>query len=89
MDGSTSGFPVLYYLSEFAQFLSIELMMASNHLILCHPLLLLPSIFPSIRIAFWGVGKHWSNTTTYNKGHLPKVLFLLKKNKVWTHLPKS
>ena len=28
---------------------SIELMIPSNHLILCHPLLLLPSIFPSIR----------------------------------------
>ena len=31
------------------RFLSIELVMLSNHLILCHPLLLLPSIFPSIR----------------------------------------
>ena len=29
---------------------SIETMMPSNHLILCHPLLLLPSIFPSIRV---------------------------------------
>ena len=29
---------------------SIELMMPSNHLILCRPLLLLPSIFPSIRV---------------------------------------
>ena len=29
--------------------MSIELAMPSNHLILCHPLLLLPSIFPSIR----------------------------------------
>ena len=29
---------------------STELVMASNHLILCHPLLLLPSIFPSIRV---------------------------------------
>ena len=28
--------------------MSIELVMPSNHLILCHPLLLLPSIFPSI-----------------------------------------
>ena len=28
----------------------IESMMPSNHLILCHPLLLLPSIFPSIRV---------------------------------------
>ena len=30
--------------------LSITLVMPSNHLILCHPLLLLPSIFPSIRV---------------------------------------
>ena len=29
---------------------SIELVMPSNHLILCHPLRLLPSIFPSIRV---------------------------------------
>ena len=32
------------------KFMSIELVMLSYHLILCHPLLLLPSIFPSIRI---------------------------------------
>ena len=30
--------------------ISIESMMPSNHLILCHPLLLLPPIFPSIRV---------------------------------------
>ena len=30
--------------------MSIELVMLSNHLVLCHPLLLLPSIFPSIRV---------------------------------------
>ena len=30
--------------------MSIELMMPSNHFILCHPLLLLPSILPSIRV---------------------------------------
>ena len=30
--------------------MSIELMMPSGHLIFCHPLLLLPSIFPSIRV---------------------------------------
>ena len=30
--------------------MSIMLVMSSNHLILCHPLLLLPSIFPSIRV---------------------------------------
>ena len=33
-------------------FMSIESVMPSNHLILCHPLLLLPSIFPSIRVFF-------------------------------------
>ena len=32
------------------QLMSIESVMPSNHLILCHPLLLLPSIFPSIRV---------------------------------------
>ena len=30
--------------------MSIELVTPSNHLILCHPLLLLPSVFPSIRV---------------------------------------
>ena len=32
------------------RFMSIELVLPSNHLILCHPLLLLTSIFPSIRV---------------------------------------
>ena len=32
------------------KFMSTELVMPSNHLILCHPLLLLPSVFPSIRV---------------------------------------
>ena len=35
---------------SFLKLLSIESMMPSNHLILCHPLPLLPSIFPSIRV---------------------------------------
>ena len=39
------------YLSQCSpKFMSIESVMPSNHLILCHPLLLLPSIFPSIRV---------------------------------------
>ena len=32
------------------KFMSIELVMRSNHLILCHPFFLLPSIFPSIKV---------------------------------------
>ena len=49
-------FPVLYYLLGFAQIYihrvndAIKSVMPSNHLILCHPLLLLPSVFPSIRV---------------------------------------
>ena len=35
---------------NFLKLMSIESVMPSNHLILCHPLLLLPSIFPSIRV---------------------------------------
>ena len=50
VDCSMPGFPVLYHLLEFVQTLGIESVMPSNHLILCHPLLLLPSIFPSIRV---------------------------------------
>jgi len=50
MDCSTPGSSVLHYLPEFAKFMSIESVMPFNHLILCHPLLLLPSVFPSIRI---------------------------------------
>ena len=35
---------------SLTKLMSIESMMPSNHLILCHPLLLLPSIFPSIKV---------------------------------------
>ena len=41
--------PVLHYLPEFAKLMFIESLMPSNHLILCCPLLLQPSAFPSIR----------------------------------------
>jgi len=49
-DCSRQVFPVLHYLPEFAQIRVLESVMLSNHLILPHPLLLLPSIFPSIRV---------------------------------------
>ena len=44
MDCSTPGFSVHHQLPELL--VSIESVLPSNHLILCHPLLLLPSIFP-------------------------------------------
>ena len=54
--------------------MSIESVMPSNHLILCHPLLLLPSIFPSIRIfssesvfhSRWP--KYWSFSFSLSQG---------------------
>ena len=60
MDCSTPGFPVHYHL-ELLKLVSIELVMPSNHLILCHPLLFLPSIFPSIR---WEVSQPMSQLFT-------------------------
>ena len=50
MDRSTSGLPVPHHLLEFAQVHGHWIVIPSNHLILCRPLLLLPSIFPSNRV---------------------------------------
>ena len=50
MDCCTPGLPIHHQLLEFTQLTSIESVMPSNHLILYHPLLLPPSIFPSIRV---------------------------------------
>ena len=50
MDCSTPGLPVHHQLPELLKLMSIESVILSDHLILCCPLLLLPSIFPSIRV---------------------------------------
>ena len=49
MDCSTPGFPVPIS-QNLLKFMSIESVMPPNHLILCCLLLLLPSVFPSIRV---------------------------------------
>ena len=49
MDCSTPGLPVHHQHWSLLKLMAIELVMPSNHLILC-PLLLLSSIFPSIRV---------------------------------------
>jgi len=52
MDCSRPGYPVLHHVPDFAQtFMSIESVMPSNYLILCHPFLFLPTIFPRIKIS--------------------------------------
>ena len=50
MNRSMPGLPVHHQLPESTQTHVHELVMTSNHLILCRPLLLLPSIFPGIRV---------------------------------------
>ena len=50
MNCSTPGLPVHHHLPELLKLMPLKLVMPSNHLILCCPLLLLPSIFPSIRV---------------------------------------
>ena len=65
MDYSTPTFLSITNSWSLLRLMSIELVIPSNHLILCHPLLLPPSIFPSIRV-FSNVSvvcirrtKHW------------------------------
>ena len=50
MDCSMLGFRVLQYAQSLLKFTSIESVMLFNHLILFHLILLLPSIFPSIKV---------------------------------------
>ena len=50
MDCSTPDLPVHHQFPELTQLMSTESVMPFNLLILCHPLLLLLSIFPSIRV---------------------------------------
>ena len=50
MDCSTPGSLSFTVSWSLLKLMSIELVMPSNYLVLCHPCLLLPSIFPSIRV---------------------------------------
>ena len=50
MNRSTPGLPVHHQLLEFTQTHVQQVSMPSNHLILCCPLLLLPSNFPNVRV---------------------------------------
>ena len=50
MNHSMPSLPAHHQLQSLLKLMSTESVMPSNHLILCHPLLLLPSIFPNIRV---------------------------------------
>ena len=66
MECSTPDLPVHPQLLQLIKPMSIVSVRPSNHLILCHPLLLLPSVFPSIRVFSNGSAlcirwpKYWS-----------------------------
>ena len=82
MDCSTPGFPVPHHLPErLLKLMSIESVIPSNHLFLCHPLFLLPSIFPSIRVFSSEVTprirwpKYWSFSISPSSEYSGLILF--------------
>ena len=68
MDCSAPGFPVLRNLQSLFKLMSTELVMPSNHLILCRPLLFLSSIFSSIRVFSKGLALciKWPENYSFN-----------------------
>ena len=84
MDHSTPGFSVPHYLPEFAHTQTIELVIPSSHLILYCPLLLLPSIFPSIRVFsnesahHIGWTKYWSFSFSISSSNEYSVLLFFR-----------
>ena len=93
MDCNTPDFPVLIISQSLLKLMSIESVMPSNHLILCRPLLLLPSIFPSIRVSSSELAllirwpKYWSfsfNISPYSSEYSRLISFRMD----WfDHLP--
>ena len=78
VDCSIPDFPVLHHVWSLLKFMCIESVMPANHLILCLPLLFLPSIFPSIRVfssesalcirwsKYWSFSFHVSPSNEYS-----------------------
>ena len=73
MNCSTPGLPDHHQLRSPPKPMSTESVMPSNHLILCRPLLLLPSVFPSIRVFFpisQLLVKYWSFSFNINPSNV-------------------
>ena len=70
---STLGLHVHHQLPESSQTMSIESVMPSNHLILCHSLLLLPQISPSIRVFSneWALHVRWPKYWSFSFSIIP------------------
>ena len=72
------GFPVLCQLPSLLELMSIESVMPFNHFMLCHPLLLLPSIFPSIRVFSneWTLHMRWPKDWSFSLSISPSNEYL-------------
>ena len=93
MDCSTPGFPVHHQLRSLLKLMSIKTVMPSNHLILCHPLLLLPLVLPRIRVfsnesvlhirrpKYWSFSFSISPSNEYS----PVLLVQVSSNSAKTH----
>ena len=88
MDCSTSGFPVLCHLLELVKLLSIESMMQTNHLVLCCPLFLLPSMFSSSRSLPDGGGL-WQNVIHWRRERQTTSAFMPWEPHKWYEKAKS
>ena len=91
MNCSMLGFPVLHYLLQFAQIHAhFESVVPSNHHILCRPLLLLPSVLPSIRVFLNESAlhirrpKYWSFRFSISPSNEYSVLISFRMD--WFHL---
>ena len=83
------GFPVLHHIQSLIKLMSIESVMPSSHLILYCPLLLLPSIFPIIRVFSsesvlcirWP--KYWSFSFSINPSNEYSVLISFRMDQFY------
>ena len=91
MDCSTPGLPITNS-QRLLKLRSTESVMPSNHLILCHPLLLLPSVFPNIRVFSnesalcirWP--KYWSFSFNISPANEYSRLISFRDSKIFLHL---
>ena len=76
MNRSPPGLPVHHQLPDLPKLMSIESVMPSDHLIFCHPLLLPPSIFHSIRVFSMSQRVRWSNYWSFSFSISPSNEYL-------------
>ena len=90
-DPGTAALQAFLYLAiswSFIKVMSTELVMPSNHLIPCHPLLLLPSVFPSIRVYSneLALRVRWPKYCNYSLGPSSEYTGLISSRIYWFDL---